>query len=345
VGAFENRIFLTANYYQQNISDMLFQVPIPISQGVLFGSSNIWQNIGELRNNGFEFTLSTVNVDNGDFKWTTNFNITTLSNEVISLAEEIAENRLGITAFETTSRPGLRLATYFLPDFAGVDPATGYDMIWEIDQNRFLETGETVKTGRKIVSTVQNRANNRFVHEGKTSMPTFFGGINNSLSYQGFNLSFQFTYQGGNYLYDATELNQTNPSGTASLRTSYLNNYWTPENMNATYPRPSINGQSRSGVGLSRDHSRYLYRGDFMRLAFAQLAYNIPQQFISNIGLKRARVFVSGTNLLTFTAFDGFDPEVVRAGSGQEANLGQGFIGGTPFPQVITVTGGINLTF
>ncbi|MFP4367903.1 MAG: hypothetical protein ACLFQA_12480, partial [Bacteroidales bacterium] len=114
---------------------------------------------------------------------------------------------------------------------------------------------------------------------------------------------------------------------------------------NATYPRPDLLNQSRDGTGLNREHSRYLYKGDFMRLAFAQLSYNIPQQLISNIGLKAARVFVSGTNLLTFTAFEGFDPEVVRGGSGQDANLGQGFIGGTPFPQVITVTGGINLTF
>jgi len=345
VGAFENRVFLTASYYQQNVSDMLFQVPIPDSQGVLFGSSTIWQNIGELRNNGLELSLSTINVDNGSFKWTTDVNFTTLSNEVVSLAEEIAENRLGITAFNTTSRPGLRLATYFLPDFAGVDPATGYDMIWEIDQDRFLETGETIKTGRKIVATQQNQADNRFVHEGKTNLPTFFGGINNTLSYQGFNLSFQFTYQGGNYLFDGTEISQTSPSGKRSIRTSYLNNYWTPDNRNAKYPRANLLGQSRDGTGLSREHSRYLYRGDFMRLAFTQLSYNIPQQLINNIGLKAARVFVSGTNLLTFTAFEGFDPEVVRGGSGQAANLGQGFIGGTPFPQVITVTGGINLTF
>ena len=346
VGAFDNRIFFTANYYQQNISDMLFQVPIPISQGILFGSDIIWQNIGELRNSGFEFTLSTVNVDNGDFKWTTNFNITTLSNEVVSLAEEIAENRLGITAFNTTTRPGLNLATYFLPDFAGIDPETGYDMIWEIDQNRFLETGETVKTGRKIVATAQNRADNRFVHEGKTSLPTFFGGINNTLSYKGFNLSFQFTYQGGNYLYDETELTQTTPNGRESLRTSYMNNYWTPENRNADYPRPSLNNQSRSGIGLSRSHSRYLYRGDFMRLAFAQLSYQIPQQFISNVGLKGARVFLSGTNLLTFTAFEGFDPEVVRSDNQEvNVNLGQGFVSGNPYPQVVTITGGVNLTF
>jgi len=345
-GFFQNRITASANYYNQDVNDMLLRVPIPSSQGILFGSSDIWDNIGKLRNSGFEFQISTVNVDNTRFSWSTDFNITSLNNQIISLAENLTENRLGITNGRTVTRTDESLAAYFIADYAGVDPTTGYDMIWEIDRDLFLETGETVKTGRKIIATQQNVNDNRFIHKDKTSLPTYFGGITNNFTYGDFTLSFQFTFQGGNYIYDALEIEHTTPDPTGTIRTDYLGNYWTPDNRNAIYPRPSYQNVTRDGVSLSRNHSRYLYRGDFGRLQFAQIAYNVPQEWISNAGLTAARVFVSGSNLLTFTGYDGYDPETVNFdGDEQSRNLSQGFISGAQYPQVITITGGVRLTF
>ena len=82
---------------------MLLQVPIPESQGILFGSSSIWQNFGQLRNQGVEISLSTTNINTGDFRWTSSINFTSLTNEVVRLDEALGltDNRLGVTNSRT----------------------------------------------------------------------------------------------------------------------------------------------------------------------------------------------------------------------------------------------------
>ena len=137
----------------------------------------------------------------------------------------------------------------YLAEFAGVDPTTGYDMIYEIDRDRFLETGETVETGRIITATNQNVSDHRIVQEDKTSLPTFFDGFNNTFTYKGISLSAQITFQGGNYLFDQVEQDQTSPGG-ATTRESYLGNYWTPGMLNIwSVPPPA---HSTSPVAPSR---------------------------------------------------------------------------------------------
>jgi hypothetical protein len=182
------------------------------------------------------------------------------------------------------------------------------------------------------------------VHEDKTGLPTFFGGINNTFNYKGLSLSAQLTFQGGNYLFNNIEISQTSPGG-GTLREDYIGNYWTPENRNAIYPRPSLASITRDGQSLSREHTRYLYKGDFARLNFVQLAYDFPAELLGNVGLKGLRVFVSANNLYTFTSYNGYDPEVVRGGDEQTRNLGQGFVSGVRYPQIRTFMGGINIKF
>ncbi len=346
-GLWENRVSGSVGVYRQDVKDMLLQVPIPESQGILFGSSSVWENFGQLRNQGLEFQLTTVNVDQGDFQWKTSFNFTTLTNEIIRLDEALGltDNRLGVTNSRTVTRKGGQLATFYTAEFAGVDPATGYDMIYEIDQDRFLETGETVRTGNIITATEQNVAENRMVLEGQTGLPTYFGGLNNTFNYKGLTLTAQLTFQGGNYLFNNVEISQTTPGSTGTLREDYFGNFWTPDNREAIYPRPSLAGITRDGQSLSRDHTRYLYSGDFARLNFLQLAYNLPTQLIGNAGLKGVRVFVSANNLFTFSTYNGYDPEVVRGGDEQTRNLGQGFVSGVRYPQIRTFMGGINIKF
>jgi TonB-linked SusC/RagA family outer membrane protein len=347
-GLFDNRVSGSVGVYRQDVNDMLLQVPIPDSQGILFGSSSVWENFGELRNQGLEIQLSTVNVDNGDFSWRTSFNYTTLTNEILKLDEALGltDNRLGVTNSSTVTRKGGQLATYFLADYAGVDPVTGYDMIYEIDRDLFLETGETVKTGNIITATEQNVQEHRMVRDGETGLPTYFGGINNTLTYKGLSLTAQLTFQGGNYLFNQVEIAQTTPGATGTLREDYIGNYWTTDNRDAIYPRPSLQGTTRDGQQLSRNHSRYLYRGDFARLNFLQLAYNLPTDMISSVGLKGVRVFVSANNLFTITTYNGYDPEVVRGSNDEQTrNLGQGIVSGVRYPQIRTFMGGINIKF
>jgi len=346
-GLFENRISGSVGYYRQNITDMLLQVPIPQSQGVLFGPSSVWTNFGELQNQGFEFQISSVNIDRGDFSWRTDFNITTNQNEVVRLDENLSDNVFGIINQQTITQAGGQLGTYFMPLYAGIDPATGYEMIYEVNQELFNETGRTELTGNVVTATNANLATNRYIHEGKNGLPTFFGGINNTIKYKDISFSFQFTYQGGNYLYDNSESARVNPNGINAISADYIGNYWTESNRNAKYPRPTIQGQARDGSQLSDNHSRYLYKADLLRLNFVQLSYNLPTSLLGPGNfIKSARVYVNGMNLATFTPFPGLDPEVANFDSNrQNRNLRQGFIGSVPFPQVQTITGGVTLKF
>jgi hypothetical protein len=92
--------------------------------------------------------------------------------------------------------------------------------------------------------------------------------------------------------------------------------------------------------------SLYLQDGSFVRLRNVQLSYNLSQTWLSKAKIKNGRVYVNATNLLTFTGYDGFDPEVANFDANrQNRNLTQGFVGGSPFPQLRTITGGVSFTF
>ncbi|MBC7920293.1 MAG: SusC/RagA family TonB-linked outer membrane protein, partial [Ferruginibacter sp.] len=349
-GAFQNRITGSAGFYRQEVSDMLLQTPIPQSQG---GPGSVWANIGSLRNAGVEAQLNTVNVTAGAFKWSTNVNLTTVDNKTLRLTPRLDQNGQGIVNGGTITRTGGPLGTYYLAESAGVDPATGYELIYEIDQNTLRETGQTVKTGNTILATPTNLNNNRVILEGKTGSPTYFGGLSNTFSFKGLDLTVLFTFQGGNYLYD--DIHFLRVDGSSNVRADAIGHYWREDNPNARYPRLTLSNVTRDKVGLASlagQTTMRLQEGSFVRLRNAQLGYTLPVSLTSKINCKGARIYVSGTNLFTFTNYQGFDPEVGNIAEDQQGrNLRAGFVEnplfgtGAPFPQVRTFIGGINVTF
>ncbi|WP_209331363.1 SusC/RagA family TonB-linked outer membrane protein [Lunatimonas salinarum] len=344
--AYDSRISGSIGFYQQDVKNMLLLNPIPPSQGILLGTSAIWTNIGDLRNRGMEFSLNTVNVDSpSGFRWRTDFNLTLIRDRVMRLVPRLDENNLGIVQGSTITRAGGRLGTYFMAEHAFIDPATGYEYIYEIDRDLFAETGIIEKTGETLLATPANAQQNRVELEGKSGLPTYFGGFQNTFSYKGLELVVFFSFQGGNYLYDG---NRVEVVGGSQFRADIEDRMWTPENPNAELPRQSYLKRTLENEPIARPGSTslYLQDGDFIRLRNVQLSYNLPQNWISKAKIQNARVYVNATNLLTFTKYDGFDPEVANFDSNrQNRNLTQGFVGGTPFPQLRTVTGGVSFTF
>lgn len=370
-GLFSNRINGSLAYYYQDVSDMLLQVPI----GRSTGANNIWANIGDLLNKGIEINVNTVNISTSDFKWSTNFNFTTNNNEIKTLTPILAESRAGIDAGITTTRIGGRLGAYYIAESAGFDGTYGHELIYEVDNNAFLtngdgdyvdEAGNVVddpvdnpdygeKTGNMLPATDANVANNRYIHEDKTGLPTYFGGINNTFSYKGISLSFLFSYQGGNYIYDQGEELTTNVSdGRHVIREDYLNNYWTESNKNTDYPALAwdntytyLNNEGEETTGHFNSRTdRYLHKGDFIRLRSLQLSYNLPASLVQRMGMKELRIYVTGNNLLTFTQYPGLDPEIITADSNaQNRNLVQGVAGTRTLPQTRTFSAGLAVTF
>jgi TonB-linked SusC/RagA family outer membrane protein len=344
--AFDARITGSAGFYQQDVNNMLLLNPIPASQGILLGASSIWTNIGDLRNRGFEFSLSSVNIDSpSGFRWKTDVNLTLIKDEVLRLVPRLDENNLGIVQGATITRSGGRLGTYFMAETAFIDRETGYEYIYEIDQDLFNETGVIQKTGETILATPAAAQQNRVEHEGKSGLPTYFGGFQNTFSYKGFELGVFFSFQGGNYIYDG---NRFEVVGGSNFRADLEDRMWTPENRDADFPRQSYLKRTRENDPIARPGSTslYLQDGSFLRLRNVQLSYDLPKTLLSRAKIKGGRVYVNATNLLTFTKYDGFDPEIASFDANrQNRNLTQGFAGGNPFPQLRTITGGVSLSF
>ncbi|MEL7118193.1 MAG: TonB-dependent receptor [Bacteroidota bacterium] len=351
-GLWDNRISGSVAYFLQDVTDLLLASPLATSAG-LEGNS-IWGNVGDMRNWGVELEVHSNNIQRGNFSWSTDFNLTTNRNEVVRLTPDLDRSGRGLLRGNTVSRTGGRLWTYFMAEDAGVDPERGVNMIWEIDIDRFNETGETVKTGRKIPATLGNLQNHRIVHEDRSSIPTFFGGFNNNFRYKGFDLSVLISFSGGDYIYDYEEQRTTDVQyGQVVLRSDLIGNTWTPENPNAKYPElrwqgaydwswdsevenassPTGKGDWVQATGNYKNEqanwTKYLHKADFIRLRNVQLGYTFPSAVTERLNLQSLRIFVTGTNLLTITGYEGWDPES----------------GGGALPQMRMFTGGVSVKF
>lgn len=352
-GIFKNKINGSVAYYVQDVKDLLLSSPLASSAGVDGG--NFWDNIGDMRNSGFEFELHSTNIHSkSGFRWTSDFNITTNDNKVMKLTPDVDRAGAGLIQGNTISRSGGRLRTYFMAEDAGVDPEKGVNMIWEIDQKLYRETGETVKTGRKIPATKTNLQLNRIIHEEKTSIPRIYGGLSNTLEYKNFVLTIFFNFSAGNYLYDYDEQRTTDVQyGQVLLRKEMIGNTWTPEKKDAKYPElrwqgvydwnwnpDAANPDSPTGKGdwvegsgnfknETENWTKYLYKADYLRLRTIQVGYNLPANLVSKIGMTGLRVYFTGTNLWTMSTYKGWDPET----------------GGAVLPSLMVLTGGLSVKF
>ncbi|MEM6377057.1 MAG: SusC/RagA family TonB-linked outer membrane protein, partial [Bacteroidota bacterium] len=352
-GLWQNRVSGSIAYYFQDVTDLLLSAPLATSAG-LEGGNRIWGNVGDMQNYGIEFEIRSNNINRNDFSWTTDINMSTNRNKVVRLTPDLDRSGRGLLSGNAVSRTGGRLRTYFMAEDAGVDPERGVNMIWEIDVDRFNETGETVKTGRKIPATLTNLQNHRIVHEDRTSIPEFFGGINNTFQYKGFDLSVLINFSGGNYIYDYEEQRTTDVQyGQVVLRSDLIGNTWTPENPNAKYPElrwqgaydwgwdpevenpssPTGKGDWVQGTGNYKNEqanwTKHLHRADFIRLRNVQLGYTIPPSLSQKLNVQSLRLHLTGTNLLTITGYEGWDPES----------------GGGALPQLRMYTGGLSVKF
>lgn len=338
-GFLNNRISGSIEGYYKKVTDMLLKAQLPNSTGI--GGNSIWMNIGDMANYGIDFTISSKNIDKKDFSWSTDFNISLNQNKILSLTPGLDAGGKGVSySTGTQNVTGHRLGTFLMADYAGIDPDKGVEMIWEIDQTIYNETGKTVKTGRKIPATQEHVKVNRFLFDDKTIIPTYFGGLNNTIKYKAFDLNVFFTFSGGNYIYDYNlkRISYVH-NGQNVLLADMIGKTWEPGKTDATYPKQSWESSYPGAAWLSTaddpnfevgnkkgwwdpnvaaignynleqyNHSKFLYKGDFIRLKNLSLGYSVPKSFASKLALQQMRLSVQASNLMTFTAYPGYDPE------------------------------------
>ncbi|WP_225865764.1 SusC/RagA family TonB-linked outer membrane protein [Dyadobacter aurulentus] len=329
LGLFRNRISISADYYYKKTSDLLFDVSVPTSSGF----STTLKNIGSVQNKGLELALNTINVDKGGLRWSSEFNITFNRNKILTL-DGRQEFRTGsdATISNTSQNPillrvGSELGNYFGLVMDGIFQNQG-----EIDNS----AQKTAKPGD--IRYVDRNGNGAINDNDRdilgSANPDFFGGINNTVSYKGFefNVFVQGSY--GNEILNYGSFDQLNFTGGNNQSARVLDR-WTPGNPSNTIPRANAAGGSRL---LSTLH---VEDGSYLRFKNISLGYNLPQQWRSKLRSQQAKIYVAAQNLFTLTKYTGYDPEVNRYGS---SSLSQGIdYGGYPAAKTILV--GLNLTF
>lgn len=326
VGFFNNRITGEVDVYRKNTTGLLLSLPVVGTSGF----SSYFTNVGSMRNQGIELSLTTRNFV-GDFTWTTSVNAALNQNKVLDLA---GPDILGSSL--NRARAGQPLGTFIGPEYAGVDPANGNALY-------YLNTTNSDGTLNRNTTTNINLAAS--VPVGNPN-PRWTGGITNSFTYKGFDLTATLVAVFGNQIYDgAGQYYSVGFSNGADNQTRDQLNRWQKPGDITNVPKAVYLGGN--GIGAS---SRFVQNGDYGRLRSVVLGYNLPSSLAKRGFLQSARVFVQGYNLLTFTKYTGWDPEVstdyVNGGgvSQTQANINQGITFYTA-PQARTYTVGLNLGF
>lgn len=322
-GLFENRISGGIDYYIKNTSDLIVNVPVPGTSGNRIQA----QNLGSMRNEGFEFVLNTTNTA-GALLWSTNVNFSVNRNRITDLGK-ISLIDEGSSVFMNVAMVDQPLGVFYGAEYAGADPADG-DALWYVNP-RDAQGNITDHT-----TTTSDYSKAGFVVLGNPNPPVLFA-ITNSLNYRNFELSFMFQGVSGNKIHLAGDSFLASNATWFDNQTTDQLKSWKKPGDQTDIPQARlgyINGnQSRS--------SRYVSPGDYIKLRTAMLSYDLPVSFLNKLGLSGARVYVQGHNLLTFSKYRGWDPEVSADFMVNSLRSGSDFYSA---PQPRTVLAGISIS-
>lgn len=288
--AFINRIFVTFEYYNRDTKDLLYNRPISATTGFL----NYLANIGQLNNKGVEFELRTINFASSDFNWTSVLNLTHNRNKIVTLDGDMKQSIEGSWFIH---KVGLPYNSFYVKEFAGVDPQNGKALYY---LNTLDEQGNYNKEKTADASKAQ-------AIPYKSVDPKIAGGFTNILSYKWFDLGVTFTYSLGGYSFDKTgTLIETDGSKEKSYNLPvYALDRWQQPGDITDVPRFVL----EQGAG-PQNSSRYIHSTDHIRLKNLTLGFTLPGRWTQKALIENARIYFSGTNLLTWAKWKQYDPEV-----------------------------------
>lgn len=324
---FNRKLNITADYYIKQTDRLLFSIPLP----QLSGFQSIIGNVGKIENRGFELSIESVNMERNGFRWLTTFNIATNQNKVLELLNNkdviVGNNNTGFNIAKV-DQP---ISFYLYQREKFVNPENGTVVIKD-------QTGDAIINAQDLVVA-------------GSPFPKFFGGITNNFSYKNFDLAVFFQYNVGNKIYNVTRrelelmsLPTLSIIGANSTREAY-DNRWQKQGDVTEYPVLNYNGTNNA---FNLAHDGWLEDGSYIRLKTLTVGYTLSRAALDRIGIRKARVYVSTNNLLTFTKYKGLDPEVNHFtgvnNAVANAALLQGYDYGT-YPQARSVVFGLNLSF
>lgn len=307
------RLTVTVDAYQRDNEALLLSEPLPSDSG--FGS--ITRNIGAVRNQGIEFSFNSVNVTAGDFQWSSRFNISFSDNEILELSEgTTALNPGSITPLQV----GKGLRDLQIVRWAGVNPADGRPMWYDAEGN-----------------ITYNPTNEDQVFTGESGSQDAVGGFGNTFRYKGLSLD---VFLQGAFGQQALP-QQVFFFGQAQIASSFtngitkaLNESWQNPGDIVPIPAPKLGSSAYPGTDFySQSSSNAFSNTDYIRLKNVTLRYSLPSSLTDQLNLRGVSLYVTGLNLVTWTEYPGFDPEVAG-----------GFTAAS-YPPARQVNGGITVDF
>ncbi|TCN62873.1 SusC/RagA family TonB-linked outer membrane protein [Acetobacteroides hydrogenigenes] len=290
-----NRINLTAEWYQRKTKDLLIDKPLTLTSGF----STILTNEGQMLNRGIEVDIKTTNIQQKDFNWTTFINISHNKNEILRL-DGVQQQ---IPSGSQIRKVGSPYYTLYLREFAGINPSNGMPQFYT----------NTVDANGKLVKDITEDPSKANPIVGKSISPKLTGGISNYINYKFIDLGFTFSYSLGGYSYDngAQKLEHGGSEPDGNIPT-YYRDRWKKAGDHAKYEIFIVDNSMAMSDWSS---TRRVHSTDHLRLKNFTVGASLPSRWAKSISLTKARVFFSASNLLTWAAYDDYDPEVPESGS------------------------------
>jgi TonB-linked SusC/RagA family outer membrane protein len=342
IGMLRGRANITLDWFKNDVDNLVLAVPTPPSGGV--PGNSIQQNIGKLVNKGIEFALDVSVIRKKDFGWDFNFNYSNVKNKITELYDvngtPVPYIPNGVYNLIRVGDPINIIHGY---QYAGVNTANGFPMYYKADGRLVVHSSvngqyyyiTSPNDGNLLSSNVTSLTFNDRQNLGQ-GIPTYFGAFTNSFRYKQFEMEVMFRYSGGNKIMNVTRQETL-------LSNSFHNNgveileRWTKPGDVTNVPKlywGQSNRINQNGLAISR----FVEKGDYIRLQNISFAYTMDKELVSRItkgNVESLRFFVQGQNLYVWTKYTGADPDNITAGG----------IDDRVSPQIRTISFGLNVGF
>lgn len=300
-GFLKDRVNFSIDLYNTDNKDLLLNVPLAPSSGF----ASVMMNRGSVNNQGIELQFNSTNIKRKHFTWDMAFNIGMNRNRVTELPDHQAflQTQSGVSQIV---REGQDIYSWYMKEWAGVDPQNGDPLWYMVDENENYVLDEN---GNKTTTNDYNATHEKIV--GKAT-PLFAGGFYNSFQFYGVEIGINTTFQYGNKIFNFNrEATDADGAYLGHNQMSIQNSVqgwtrWQNPGDIATHPKAVANGNLQSNA-IS---SRYLEDGSYFRVKNITIAYNLQPKVLKKAHMTHCRFYITADNLYTATKFSGMDPEV-----------------------------------
>lgn len=316
---FNNFLDGSVEYYKRNSTDLLYNLPIPPSNGL----NEVPVNVGDMFNSGWEMALTANLLNRPDFRWSVTLQASTFKNEITSLPDPFVDD-------QQRWEEGRSRFDFYLLRTAGVDPDTGAQLFLQYELD---EDGNSVPVfdGNGEIATTTDWQDTQRAYTGDSAIPDLLGSISNSLSYKGFSLDFLINYGIGGKVLDF--------GYAAMMHSGNFGSSYHPDILNAWKQPGDITNVPRLEAGnpnlVRTESERFLTDASFWSLRNVNLGYTFDNKIANQLGLDRLRVSLTGENLYLKSNRKGLNPQFELEGTPN----------GNDFNPAKIISLGLNVTF